>query len=77
MPHRDAQLEELNRLVGRLVGERQADHEAYLREREVLSAMVVDLERLAEAILTVVERTKTRLAGITPSGTPAGGPPST
>lgn len=73
MPHRDAQLDELNRLVGRLVEDRRADHEAYTREREVLSAMVVDLERLAEALLSVVERTKTRLAGITPSGAPAAG----
>ena len=70
MPHRDAQLEELNRLVGRLVDERARDHEAYLREREILSAMVVDLERLATSILAVIERTKTRLAGIAPSGAP-------
>ena len=64
----DDRADELNELLGRLLAERADDHEAYLREREVRAAAVVELERLGAAISVVVERTKTRLAGIAPSG---------
>jgi hypothetical protein len=70
MPHRDEQLEELNRLVGRLLEERSTDHEAYVRERESMALMVVGIERHCGALLTIVEQVKTRLAGVSPSGRP-------
>lgn len=58
-------------MIGRVVEQREADHAEHLREREVIALLVVGLERQLAAMSSLVEQTKTRLAGITPSGRPA------
>lgn len=66
----DPRLDDLNQTIGRMLDERATDHELYTREREILSAMIVEAERHAQSLLAVIERAKSRIAGISPSGGP-------
>lgn len=62
--------DDLNDMIGRMLDERSEDHERFERDREIVALMVVELERMAQHMRAVVERAKTRLAGITPDGLP-------
>jgi hypothetical protein len=66
--HENSEQHELITDLVHAIAALEEEREAFHRERAEIALGVVNLERHAQAMSIEVERLKTRLAGITPTG---------